>query len=112
MSLQDLHMEGGTDGTLASTDQKFFNCQPGKGIFYPLDNLQPDEGSSNYCKYIPHAWNMSFEGFILAVLPCILHLLIQFILLIRLLQSLRNLLQYNFKSNFSSDNCEHHGLTL
>jgi hypothetical protein len=47
-------MEGGTDGTLASTGQKFFSCQPGKGLYYPLDNLQPDKGSSNYCKYPMH----------------------------------------------------------
>ena len=35
-------MEGCTDGTLASTGQKFFECMPGRGIYYPLINLQPD----------------------------------------------------------------------
>ena len=35
-------MEGCTDGTLASTGQKYFECMPGRGIYYPLVNLQPD----------------------------------------------------------------------
>ena len=35
-------MEGCTDGTLLSTGQKFFNCAQGRGIYYPLVNLQPD----------------------------------------------------------------------
>ena len=35
-------MEGCTDGTLASTGQKFFDCMPGRGIYYPLVNLLPD----------------------------------------------------------------------
>jgi hypothetical protein len=35
-------MEECTDGTLASTGQKFFECMAGRGIYYPLINLQPD----------------------------------------------------------------------
>ena len=35
-------MEGCTDGTLISTGQKFFECMAGRGIYYPLFNLQPD----------------------------------------------------------------------
>ena len=36
-------MEGCTDGTFPGTGQKFFHCPPGKGLYYPLRNLQPDE---------------------------------------------------------------------
>ena len=35
-------MPGCTDGTLISTGQKFFECMPERGIYYPLVNLQPD----------------------------------------------------------------------
>ena len=35
-------MEGCTDGTLLSTGQKFFNCLQGRGMYYPLVNLEPD----------------------------------------------------------------------
>ena len=35
-------MEGATDGTLISTGQKFFECMPGRGMYYPLVNVQPD----------------------------------------------------------------------
>ena len=35
-------MEGCTDGTFVATGQKFFNCSQGRGIYYPLVNLQPD----------------------------------------------------------------------
>ena len=42
MNLQDEYMVGCTDGTLTSTGQKFFNCLPGRGMYYPLVNLQPD----------------------------------------------------------------------
>ena len=35
-------MEGCTDGLLVSTGQRFFSCDPGRGLYYPLVNLQPD----------------------------------------------------------------------
>ena len=35
-------MEGCTDGTFVSTGQKFFNCPQGRGMYYPLVNLNPD----------------------------------------------------------------------
>ena len=35
-------MEGCTDGLLVSTKQRFFSCDPGRGLYYPLVNLQPD----------------------------------------------------------------------
>lgn len=38
----DDYMEGCTDGTLLSTGQKFFTCLEGRGMYYPLVNLQPD----------------------------------------------------------------------
>ena len=43
-------MDGCSDGTLISTGQKFFSCLPGRGIYYPVNNLQPDVGSREYCK--------------------------------------------------------------
>ena len=36
-------MDGCSDGTFPHTGQKFFNCPPGKGLYYPLKNVQPDE---------------------------------------------------------------------
>ena len=52
-------MEGCSDGTLLTTGQKFFNCPQGRGMYYPLVNLQPDARfldpgvvtGDNYCKY-------------------------------------------------------------
>ena len=35
-------MPGCTDGTLTSAGQKFFECMPGRGIYFPLVNLQAD----------------------------------------------------------------------
>ena len=36
-------MEGCTDGTFQSTGQKFFDCRPGHGLYFPLANLRPDQ---------------------------------------------------------------------
>ena len=36
-------MEGCTDGTYQATGQKFFNCPYGMGLYYPLENLVPDQ---------------------------------------------------------------------
>ena len=36
-------MEGCSDGTYQQTKQKFFSCPYGKGLYYPFENLQPDE---------------------------------------------------------------------
>ena len=36
-------MDGCTDGTYQQTKQKFFSCPYGKGLYYPLETLQPDE---------------------------------------------------------------------
>ena len=44
-----MYMEDCSDGTFKATGQRFFSCPHGKGIYYPLDNLQPDEGAWDYC---------------------------------------------------------------
>ena len=36
-------MEGCGDGTYPGTGQKYFNCPYGRGLYYPLKSLQPDE---------------------------------------------------------------------
>ena len=36
-------MEGCTDGTFRMTGQRFFNCQDGRGLYFPLTWLRPDE---------------------------------------------------------------------
>lgn len=35
-------MDGCSDGTFHATGQKFFNCESGRGLYYPLRNLKPD----------------------------------------------------------------------
>ena len=36
-------MEGCTDGTLQMTGEKFFDCPDGRGLYFPLARLKPDE---------------------------------------------------------------------
>ena len=36
-------MEGCTDGTFQMTGHKFFDCQYGRGLYFPLASLKPDE---------------------------------------------------------------------
>ena len=36
-------MDGCKDGTFPATGQKFFSCLYGRGLYYPLYNLQPDQ---------------------------------------------------------------------
>jgi len=36
-------MEGCTDGTSQMTGQKFFDCPDGRGLYFPLAHLRPDE---------------------------------------------------------------------
>ena len=36
-------MEGCTDGTFQMTGQKYFDCQDGRGLYYPLTWLRPIE---------------------------------------------------------------------
>lgn len=36
-------MDGCTDGTWLHTGRKYFECEHGKGIYYPLNNLKQDE---------------------------------------------------------------------
>ena len=36
-------MEGLTDGTCRMTGDKFFHCPDGRGLYYPLEHLKPDE---------------------------------------------------------------------
>ena len=36
-------MEGCTDGTFQMTGHKFFDCQYGRGLYFPLTSLKPDE---------------------------------------------------------------------
>lgn len=36
-------MEGCTNGIFHGTGQKFFECPPGKGLYYPLSSLEPDQ---------------------------------------------------------------------
>ena len=40
--VQDKDMEGCTDGTCFLTGQRFFECKPGRGVYFPLVNLQSD----------------------------------------------------------------------
>ena len=35
-------MEGCTDGTFQMTGQKYFDCQDGRGLYFPLKWLRPD----------------------------------------------------------------------
>lgn len=36
-------MEGCTDGTFQMTGEKFFDCPDGRGLYFPLAHLRPDE---------------------------------------------------------------------
>ena len=36
-------MDQCTDGTFQATGQKFFNCPHGMGLYYPLQNVKPDQ---------------------------------------------------------------------
>ena len=36
-------MKGCSDGKFETTGQKFFHCQHGRGLYYPLKNLQADQ---------------------------------------------------------------------
>ena len=36
-------MEGCTDGTWQRGNVKYFDCPDGRGLYYPLEYLQPDE---------------------------------------------------------------------
>ena len=36
-------MDGWTDGVFQATGQKFFNCPYGRGLYYFLRNLKPDQ---------------------------------------------------------------------
>ena len=36
-------MEGCADGTFQMTGQKYFDCPDGRGLFFPLVHLKPDE---------------------------------------------------------------------
>lgn len=54
--MQDKSSEGYSDGTLASTGQKFFSCSPGHGFYCPVAELQPDTGSREYCRFRDYAY--------------------------------------------------------
>ena len=41
--LQEKHLDGCTDGTFKATGEKFFNCAPGHGLYFPLASLTPDK---------------------------------------------------------------------
>ena len=36
-------MDGCNDGTFKSTEEKYFTCTFGHGLYFPLDSLRPDE---------------------------------------------------------------------
>ncbi len=42
-SSQEDYMDGCTDGTFKATGEKHFTCAHGKGLYFPLANLRPDE---------------------------------------------------------------------
>ena len=45
-------MEGCTDGTIHG--QKYFDCQDGRGLYFPLASLRPDERFTDpgtYCRF-------------------------------------------------------------
>ena len=41
--LQEEYLDSCTDGTFKATQQKFFNCIPGHGLYFPLASLSPDK---------------------------------------------------------------------
>ncbi len=42
-SSQEDYMDGCTDGTFKATGEKYFTCTYGKGLYFPLASLRPDE---------------------------------------------------------------------
>jgi hypothetical protein len=45
-------MEGCSDGTYPNTKLKYFSCSYGRGLYYPLENLQPDERGIGNCYHV------------------------------------------------------------
>ena len=41
--LQEEPIEGGSDGTVPQTGEKHFHCPPGRGMYFPVMNLKPDQ---------------------------------------------------------------------